>query len=113
MASDIALEVIGDFAVVCLLSPKCSFKQRPKSGLSRAISGLPGHAFQVKMDNLRLRSFMHPVRTWMVMPHNNHRQSWNVTGFRGLVVHCVILLLSCSSIGASCAAADDSWLHCR
>ena len=71
MASDIALEVIGDFAVVCLLSPKCSFKQRPKSGLSRAISGLPGHAFQVKIHNLRLCSFMHLMLTWMVMLHMN------------------------------------------
>ena len=47
VASDIALELIGDFAVVCLLSPKRSFKQRPTSGLGQAIAGLPGHAFQV------------------------------------------------------------------
>lgn len=46
VASDIALEIIGDFAVVCLLSPKRSFKQKPRSGLSRAIGNLPGHAFQ-------------------------------------------------------------------
>ena len=47
VASDIALELIGDFAVVCLLSPKKSFLQRPKPGFSRVIAGLPGHAFQV------------------------------------------------------------------
>jgi hypothetical protein len=49
VASDIALELIGDFAVVCLLSPKRSMIQRPKSGISRVISYLPGHAFQVRM----------------------------------------------------------------
>ena len=84
MASDIALEVIGDFAVVCLLSPKCSFKQRPKSGLSRAISGLPGHAFQVKICDPRPCSFMHPMLTCTAMLHNDHRQSWNVAGLHGI-----------------------------
>lgn len=50
VASDIALELIGDFAVVCLLSPKKSFTQRPKPGFSRFIGGLPGHAFQVRFS---------------------------------------------------------------
>ena len=51
VASDIALELIGDFAVVCLLSPKKSFLQRPKPGFSRVIAGLPGHAFQVSRSS--------------------------------------------------------------
>lgn len=52
MASDIALELIGDFAVVCLLCPKHSFRQPPKTGLSSAIGRLPGHAFQVRPREL-------------------------------------------------------------
>ena len=61
VASDIALEVIGDFAVVCLLSPKRNFRLKPKSGLSRAISGLPGHAFQVFNLNFSLTNVLQPV----------------------------------------------------
>ncbi|DBA68740.1 TPA: hypothetical protein ACH3X2_013437 [Trebouxia sp. C0005] len=45
--SDMALEVIGDFAVVWLLSPTRSFTPRAKSGLARYINALPGHALQV------------------------------------------------------------------
>ncbi|KAL0037823.1 hypothetical protein WJX79_000567 [Trebouxia sp. C0005] len=44
--SDMALEVIGDFAVVWLLSPTRSFTPRAKSGLARYINALPGHALQ-------------------------------------------------------------------
>ncbi len=47
MLSDMALEVIGDFAVVWLLSPTRSFTPRAKSGLARYINALPGHALQV------------------------------------------------------------------
>lgn len=45
--SDMALEVIGDFAVVWLLSPTRSFSPPAKSGLARYINALPGHALQV------------------------------------------------------------------
>ncbi len=47
--SDMALEVIGDFAVVWLLSPTRSFTPRAKSGLARYINALPGHALQVTL----------------------------------------------------------------
>ena len=46
MASDIALELIGDFAVVMLLSPKRTFRVAPTGSVARAVAGLPGHAFQ-------------------------------------------------------------------
>ena len=42
-----ALEVIGDFAVVWLLSPTRSFSPVAKNGLARYINALPGHAMQV------------------------------------------------------------------
>lgn len=45
--SDMALEVIGDFFVVWLLSPTRSFSPTAKSGLARYINALPGHALQV------------------------------------------------------------------
>ncbi|KAK9856473.1 hypothetical protein WJX84_010320 [Apatococcus fuscideae] len=47
VASDLALEIFGDFIVVWILSPKKTFAQVPKQGLSRAIDGLPGHVLQV------------------------------------------------------------------
>ncbi len=47
VASDLALEIFGDFFVVWILSPKKTFAQAPKDGLSRAIAGLPGHVLQV------------------------------------------------------------------
>ena len=52
--SDMALEVIGDFAVVWLLSPTRSFTPRAKSGLARYINALPGHALQVPSMNPHL-----------------------------------------------------------
>lgn len=45
--SDMALEVIGDFAVVWLLSPTRSFSPVAKNSMARYINGLPGHALQV------------------------------------------------------------------
>lgn len=42
-----ALEVIGDFAVVWLLSPTRSFSPTAKNSMARYINGLPGHALQV------------------------------------------------------------------
>ncbi|KAL3155755.1 hypothetical protein ABBQ32_012772 [Trebouxia sp. C0010 RCD-2024] len=45
--SDMALEVIGDFAVVWLLSPTRSFSPAAKNSMARYINGLPGHALQV------------------------------------------------------------------
>lgn len=47
MLSDMALEVIGDFAVVWLLSPTRSFSPAAKNSMARYINGLPGHALQV------------------------------------------------------------------
>ncbi len=46
VASDLSLEIIGDFAIVWLLSPKVSFKPLPKSVLARAYKALPGHCLQ-------------------------------------------------------------------
>ena len=45
--SDLSLEVIGDFAIIWLLSPKKSFGRAPQGGLSHFASGLPGHTLQV------------------------------------------------------------------
>lgn len=47
--SDMALEVIGDFAVVWLLSPTRSFSPVAKNSMARYINGLPGHALQVSV----------------------------------------------------------------
>ena len=49
MLSDLSLEVIGDFAIIWLLSPKKSFGRAPQGGLSNFASGLPGHTLQVSM----------------------------------------------------------------
>lgn len=46
MASDLSLEIIGDFAIVWLLSPKANFRPLPKSVLGRAYKALPGHFLQ-------------------------------------------------------------------
>lgn len=46
VASDMSLEIIGDFAVVWLLSPRKSFSPLPKSVLGRVYKALPGHALQ-------------------------------------------------------------------
>ena len=48
MASDLSLEIIGDFAIVWLLSPKANFKPLPKSVLGRAYKALPGHCLQAR-----------------------------------------------------------------
>ncbi len=45
--SDLSLEIIGDFAIVWLLSPKKSFSAAPSGGLSLFASRLPGHSLQV------------------------------------------------------------------
>ena len=45
--SDLSLEIIGDFAIVWLLSPKKSFSAAPSGGLSQFVSRLPGHSLQV------------------------------------------------------------------
>ena len=44
--SDLSLEVIGDFAIIWLLSPKKSFGRAPQGGLSHFAAGLPGHTLQ-------------------------------------------------------------------
>ena len=48
MMSDLSLEIIGDFAIVWLLSPKKTFSAAPRSGPSQFISRLPGHSLQVE-----------------------------------------------------------------
>jgi hypothetical protein len=48
VVSDLSLEVIGDFAIVWLLSPKKSFGALPTGGLARMARKLPGHALQVR-----------------------------------------------------------------
>ena len=45
--SNMALEVIGNFAIVWLQSPARSFIPTAKSGLAHYINALPGHAPQV------------------------------------------------------------------
>lgn len=46
VASDLALEIIGDFAIVWLLSPKKAFKPKPSNPMARWIAALPGHCLQ-------------------------------------------------------------------
>ncbi|CAL5229142.1 g12415 [Coccomyxa viridis] len=53
--SDLSLEIIGDFAIVWLLSPKKSFSAAPSGGLSLFASRLPGHSLQVGAFPLRYR----------------------------------------------------------
>ena len=45
--SDLSLEIIGDFAIVWLLSPKKRFGAAPTSAMGKLASHLPGHALQV------------------------------------------------------------------
>lgn len=45
--SDLSLEIIGDFAIVWLLSPKKTFGAAPTSAIGKIASQLPGHALQV------------------------------------------------------------------
>ncbi len=45
--SDLSLEIIGDFAIVWLLSPKKAFGAAPTSSIGKIASQLPGHALQV------------------------------------------------------------------
>ena len=47
MLSDLALEIVGDTAIVWLLSPRASFRPRPAGGLARFTSSLPGYCLQV------------------------------------------------------------------
>lgn len=47
MLSDLALEVVGDTAIVWLLSPKAAFGARPTGGLARFTASLPGYCLQV------------------------------------------------------------------
>jgi len=47
VASDMSLEILGDFAIVWLLSPKACFKPRSDSPFTRALRSLPAHAMQV------------------------------------------------------------------
>jgi hypothetical protein len=47
--SDLALEVVGDAAIVWLLSPKALIAPRPTGGLGRLTMSLPGYFLQVVM----------------------------------------------------------------
>ena len=48
MASDMALEVIGDIAIVWCLSPRLRLGTRPATGFTRWTSSLPGSSLQVR-----------------------------------------------------------------
>ena len=68
MMSDLSLEIIGDFAIVWLLSPKKTFAAAPTSAIGKITSQLPGHALQVPLlsksqcDALYLYPhLMHPI----------------------------------------------------
>lgn len=63
MLSDMTLEVIGDFAVVWLLSPTRSFSPTAKNSMARYINGLPGHALQVCASTTELPSIHPPPPT--------------------------------------------------
>ena len=43
-----AMQVIGDFAVVWLLSPRRSFQPPPTRRLAKALAALPAHCLQVR-----------------------------------------------------------------
>lgn len=45
--SDLALEIVGDAAIVWLLSPKAAIAARPAGGLARLTGSLPGYCLQV------------------------------------------------------------------
>lgn len=47
VASDMSLEILGDFAIVWLLSPRASFAPASTAPLARALRGLPAHSLQV------------------------------------------------------------------
>jgi hypothetical protein len=47
VASDMSLEILGDFAIVWLLSPAANFAPRADSAFARALASLPAHALQV------------------------------------------------------------------
>lgn len=49
--SDLALEVLGNFCLVWLLSPRRVFKQSTGTGLTLFVSKLPGHCLQVSINN--------------------------------------------------------------
>ena len=55
VASDMSLEVLGDFAIVWLLSPRASFAARPDSRFARALRSLPAHSLQVGSYTLAQR----------------------------------------------------------
>ena len=48
MASDMALEIIGDFSIVWFLSPALSFSGRPGTRFARWTAALPGSSLQVR-----------------------------------------------------------------
>lgn len=55
VASDMSLEILGDFAIVWLLSPCASFAPRSNSAIARALRGLPAHSLQVGQYTLAQR----------------------------------------------------------
>ena len=44
------MQVIGDFAVVWLLSPRRDFQPPPARRMAQALAALPGHCLQVHTD---------------------------------------------------------------
>ena len=63
VASDLSLEIIGDFAIVWLLSPRKSFRPLPKSVLGRVYKALPGHALQAGY----LKAFILDITTGVLL----------------------------------------------
>ena len=55
VASDMSLEILGDFAIVWLLSPRASFAPRSNSAIARVLRALPAHCLQVGPYSLAQR----------------------------------------------------------
>ena len=55
MASDMALEVIGDIAIVWFLSPQLRLGRLPSSGFAKWTAALPGSSAQVRVLPLTAR----------------------------------------------------------
>jgi hypothetical protein len=76
VASDMALEVIGDFAIVWLLSPRKNFSPRAASALSRAIAGLPAHCLQVCTVSRRVPSSLWVWSAVFRAENHHHNHSY-------------------------------------
>jgi hypothetical protein len=59
VASDLALEVIGDFAIVWFLSPRLSLTPKASSAVTRWTQSLPAFALQVPLSTARIGRRQH------------------------------------------------------